>query len=321
MNEFEFISKFLRPLTNNNPAALNLTDDAAVISSSQNLVITTDTLTENTHFFSNTDPKILAKKLIRVNISDLAAMGAIPKFYLLAATLPSNTSIDWMKQFVLGLAEENQEFNISTLGGDTVKHKGPLVLTITAIGEIPKSQQAITRSKAQIGDDVYVTGTIGDSALGLLIQQNKLKATSTQAQFLISRYNLPSPRINIGNALLGIANSMIDISDGLAQDAEHIANNSEVKLIIHSEKMPLSPSTSQLLQHHSSLLETILSGGDDYELLFTAPPHFAEDIKQIANNTHVNITKIGQVTQGQGVELLDENNNLLKLAQKGYLHL
>ncbi len=321
MNEFQVIKQFFKPLTKNHPFALNLTDDSAVISSNQQIVITTDTLAENTHFISGACPKTLAKKLIRVNISDLAAMGAIPKFYFLSLTLSSYIEENWLMQFAAGLSEDNSLFNLVLLGGNTVKHNAPLVLTLTAIGEILKQHQPITRNHAIAGDNIYVTGTIGDAALGLLAKQQKLKSSSQYLNYLIERYDLPQPRISIGSSLIGIATAMLDISDGLAQDAEHIACNSQVKLTINTSLVPLSQAASKIVKQNSQLMSTVLSGGDDYELLFTAPENYDYKIQEISQKNMLQITKIGKVTTGQGVILINNDKKLIELLSKGYLHL
>lgn len=317
MNEFSLIHRYFAPLTKGDKGALSLQDDAALITPTpgKQLVITTDAMTENVHFFAGDEPFNLARKLLRVNLSDLAAMGATPLYYLLACVFPRSTPESWIKDFTRGLASDNQEFNIHVLGGDTTSQDGPLTLALTAIGHVEHGK-ALTRSGAKPGDMLYVSGTIGDAALALLY----LEAKKSCPEALLSRYYLPQPRIALGPMLLPFASSAMDISDGLLQDASHIARNSQVELVIHAKNIPLSPAARIMLTDTAALLPTILTGGDDYELLFTAPPAYRQAILALAEETGVAITEIGLVQEGSGVNCLDKEGKEIYVAKGGYQH-
>lgn len=317
MNEFSLIHRYFTPLTGGDKGALSLQDDAALITPipGKQLVITTDAMTENVHFFAGDEPFNLARKLLRVNLSDLAAMGATPLYYLLACVFPRSTTESWIKDFTEGLSSDNREFNIHVLGGDTTSQDGPLTLALTAIGHIEHGK-ALTRSGAKPGDVLYVSGSLGDAALALLC----LQAKTPCPEALLSRYYLPQPRVTLGPMLLPFASSAMDISDGLLQDASHIARNSEVALIIHAENIPLSHAARIMLSDAPGLLSTILTGGDDYELLFTAPPAHRQAILTLAEKTGVTITEIGAVQEGNGVKCIDKEGKEIEVAKGGYQH-
>lgn len=321
MNEFEILEK-LKPLTSNHPSSLCLTDDACVLDklSTKQFVVTTDSIVENVHFFSGDDPGSIAHKLLAVNLSDIAAMGGTPKYYLTAMVLRKDTDQKWIDEFCEVLSEQNKRYDILVVGGDTVRHKGPLVLTMTMIGEVDK-YHAVTRSGAQESDSVYVTGSIGDAALGLLIRGGHKfnELTKAERKFLLERYERPVARVEVGKQLVKIASSMIDISDGFIQDASHIGRNSGVQLDINLRDIPLS-SGAQSLKANPSIAEIILSGGDDYELLFTCSDKFEGSVKTIAAETGISITKIGKVTKGSGVIIRDATGKEMKFSKAGYVH-
>jgi thiamine-monophosphate kinase len=322
MNEFEILDRFIRPLTERHPSSLHLTDDACILDklNTKQFVATTDSITEGVHFLPNTSPQNIAHKLIAINLSDIAAMAAAPKYYLLSAILPKTIDKEWLHGFSSTLSELNKQYEILIVGGDTVRHKGPLSLSITMIGEVDK-YHAITRSGAKEGDDIYATGTLGDSAIGLLIKQepDKLKLSKEDARFFINRYELPIPRVEIGKKLTKIANSMIDISDGFIQDAAHIAKNSNVQLEINLKDIPVSQPL-QKIKNQYDIIETVLTGGDDYELFFTAPEKYEGAIKEIASITSVPITKIGKVSTGDKIIIRDHEGKELKFNKTGYIH-
>lgn len=322
MNEFSLISTYFAPLTAGNKGALGLQDDAALITQQpgMQLAITTDVITENVHFFTGDDPFNLARKLLRVNLSDLASMGATALYYLLGCVLPKTTNEAWVQRFTEGLAADNNEFNVQLLGGDTVSQQGPLTLSLTAIGQLPEGR-ALTRSNAKVGDDIYVSGTIGDASLALQILKDFIPPPSPEIKSaLLSRYYLPLPRMELGKALLPLANSAMDISDGLLQDAEHIARYSHVKLAIQTDKIPLSIAARTLLTATPQLYPLIVSGGDDYELLFTAPPTARTALCLVSAQTRTPLTKIGIATEGMGVVMVDDQGNEQNIDKKGYQH-
>jgi thiamine-monophosphate kinase len=302
MNEFSLIHRYFAPLAGK--AGLGLRDDAALFTppSGKQLVITQDAMTAGVHFFADDPADLIARKLLRVNLSDLAAKGAEPLGYLLSLLLPVGTNEEWIAAFAKGLGQDQAEFGIELWGGDTSKINGPLTLSLTAIGAV-ETGKMIPRSGAKVGDHLYVTGTIGDAALGLKVRNSELPHN----EFLLDRYLLPQPRF-LATRHSSLITGCMDISDGLIQDAEHLAKTSGVKLLIEADKVPLSEaaiSLSPLATRHS-----LLTGGDDYELLFTAPPHTPTG----------NYTLIGHVEAGEGVSVLDAKNNEITFAHKGWNH-
>ncbi len=321
MHEFSLISTYFAPLAAGEKGALGLKDDAALLPLTHGncYVITADAMTENVHFFAGDEPFTLARKLLRVNLSDLAAMGATPSHYLLTCVLPATTDKAWISAFTAGLAVDNALFHIHLLGGDTVSQHGPLTLSLTAIGTVPEGK-VLTRSGAKAGDDIYVSGTIGDAALGLLLLKGTLNAPATKTDPLIARYHLPEPRVELGKALYPFAHSAMDISDGLLQDASHIAACSAVACILHKDSIPLSAAAHSIITAAPDYFSSIVTGGDDYELLFTAPPAHRDALAHLAQRTHTPISRIGYVTAGAGVTLLDAQGIPLTFPTQGYQH-
>lgn len=253
MREFDFIAKYLKPIAGE--GAHKLSDDCA---SFGEYVITKDMLSSGTHFFADDEPYNLARKALRVNLSDLASCGAEPMGFMLGLALPKNTSEEWLQNFAEGLKADIAEFKIKLLGGDTVYHDAPLVISVTAIGKTPKQ---ILRSGAKIGDNIFVSGEIGKGLRGL-----RHKAQGIRDKYF-EHYELPTPRIELGLKLRGVANSCIDISDGLLADLWHICEESGVGAEIDSSKIPLAKG--------GDLME-LISGGDDYELCFTSSQNSVE---------------------------------------------
>lgn len=321
LDEFGIIARYFAPLAKN-PGALGLKDDAAFLEATpgRQWVVTKDILTENVHFFSDDEPKLLAKKLLRVNLSDLAAKGATPVGYLLGLVLPKETDENWFSEFSQGLKEDNQEYNISLLGGDTVAHTGALSLSLTAIGEV-ESGKGLLRKGAKIGDNVYVTGTLGDSALGLQVLTMECEDLPPPAcEYLTSRYFLPQPRLEVGLGLYGIATACMDISDGLIQDLGHLCQTSRVGAKIDIGKIPFSPAAKEAISYDPERLEAAMTGGDDYELLFTVPPSHEAALIALAAQVNVPITPIGAIVDTPGVECIGKGSNVVKFASGGYKH-
>ena len=314
LNEFEIIKKYLSPLAKNADGALSLIDDAAILKTPKNYdaVITKDAIVAGVHFVGDEPAEKIAQKILRVNLSDLAAMGAIPHAYFLALMLPKTINENWIKSFAKGLAETQKEFGITLMGGDTTSSP-TLAFSVTAIGLV-KSGKALKRSGAKIGDDIFVSGTIGDSALGLYVIKNKLKNSH-----LINRYLIPQPHIELGQELHGIASSCMDISDGLIQDLSHITSASGVGAVVNWQDIPLSQAAKKLLPSIKNKYQTIAAGGDDYELLFTANPKFSVKLQKISEKLSLPITKIGKITSSKQVLLLD-NEIEVNLSVKGYNH-
>lgn len=316
LDEFGMIDRYLKPLAKGYPGALGLTDDAALIDCQpdRQIVIAKDALVENVHFLSSDPADLVARKLLRTNLSDMAAMGAAPFGYLTMIARPPTASADFFPTFVKGLALDQREFAVHLLGGDTVSTSGPLVLSLTILGTVAKGR-ALTRGAAKIGDLVYVSGTLGDAALGLRVLRG-LAATEDEALALVDRYRLPRPRLRLGQALVGLADAAIDISDGLLADLGHIAATAGVGIEIDIADLPLSEAARSL----PGALEAALCGGDDYELAFTASPERAPEIALVAERAGVPVTPIGRIVERPGVRALDRQGRPLELAQVGWRH-
>ena len=296
MNEFELIQNYFNWPLSDPDIELGIGDDAAIfnLDSGYQLVTTTDTLSEGVHFFKNDSPEDIAYKSLAVNLSDIAAMGATAKCFTLALTLPKLDEI-WLKQFSQSLKQTSKKYNVSLIGGDTTR--GPLNITITMMGVVETSK-AIKRSGARNGDNIYVSGEIGDAALCL----KKINAGERPHKAELIKLNRPIPRIELGSALKGIANSCIDISDGLEQDLSHIIKASKVGAMVDIQELPLSQSMIKYIESNDDWALP-LCGGDDYELCFTAPENFNSEIINIAEFCKIKITKIGVINDSKDLKI------------------
>lgn len=320
MDEFGLIKRYFLPLAEQYEGSLKLADDAALIAPppGQDIVITKDAISEGVHFLGSEDAGLIARKLLRVNLSDLAAMGASPLCYFVAAMLPEDIGEEWVRHFALGLKEDQLRYAIALAGGDTVATKGALSLSLTALGTVEKGA-ALRRGGAQVGDAVYVSGTIGDGALGLKLLQGTLDAPEEIRAPLEHHYLLPEPHIALGRKLQGIASACMDVSDGLLQDLGHICAASKLGATVHRHLIPRSKAAQALLDMDANLWDAVTGGGDDYQLLFTVPGGKEEKIRSIAHELELPLTKIGVMEKGQGVTLLDESGKSLAGAE-GYRH-
>lgn len=320
LGEFERIARFFAPLAA--PEGLKLLDDVAIIPgpAGEEYVLTTDAIVEGVHFLAEDPADRVAQKLLRVNLSDLAAKGALPVGYLLTTALPREREETWVERFAAGLARDQKEFGIGLLGGDSVATTGPVTLSVTVVGRV-RAGEAVLRSGAKPGDMVFVSGTLGDGALGLKALRGVLsKLDAADRDFLADRYRLPRPRLRLGQRLAGIAHAMMDISDGLVADLGHICETSGVGAVVEAARVPLSPATQRAIVGDGSLLAAPLAGGDDYELLFTASPDAADRIAALARETSVPVASIGRVEPGAGVRVIDERGVPISLADQGYRH-
>lgn len=322
--EFDLIHTYFAPLSKLEGGAFELTDDAAVlkIDPARELVVTTDTIVAGVHFLEETSPDAIAAKLLRISLSDLAAMGATPHAYTLSLALTDAVTEEWLQGFSDALARDQDEYGITLVGGDTVFSPGPLTLTLTAMGTVPAGK-ALRRNGAKVGDDIYVTGTIGDGALGLLVAQSEItELLKVDADYLADRYEYPQPRGELGERLIDIVHAAADISDGLVADLAHICQQSKVSAVIQSTLIPLSDAATSVLDLDSSYLQQILSGGDDYELIFTASQAVADELKKLSPKTGIQVTRIGVITAGtdEAVQIEDGNGDAITLQQKGYRH-
>jgi thiamine-monophosphate kinase len=309
MDEFARIAKFFAPLAGE--AGLGLKDDAAVLTPppGRQLVLTVDQMLEGVHFITGDDPALIARKLLRRNLSDLAAMGATPLGYLLTTALPAALPEAWLAGFAKGLEIDQRQFGIGLLGGDSSSSRADIALTATLIGHVAPGE-ALPRNGARAGDKIFVTGTIGDAVLGLEARRGKL---TDRTGFLTRRSLLPDPRV--GLPLAGIVSAAIDVSDGLVQDLSHICRGSGLAASIHAELVPASPEAAALGQDY---LEMRLTGGDDYELLLAVPPEMAEALRAACRD--VPVTEIGVFRHGGGVEILSKDGAALDFHSSGWKH-
>lgn len=315
LGEFDLIKKYLAPLAEGEAGADGLTNDAAALTVPQGeaMVLTTDTMVEGVHYLPNDPAPLVARKLLRVNLSDLNAMGARPRGYLLNLTLPKDWSEDWVAGFAAGLAEDQAAYGIALVGGDTTSTPGPTTLSLTALGGVPEGQE-LKRNTASAGDLVCVSGTIGDGALGLLASQGEL--TGGLADRLRDRYRLPEPPMDLGPKLLGLASAAIDISDGVIADLGHIAEESGLAATLRAPDLPLSEAVQEALAADPELLKLVLTGGDDYELLFTLPQARLGDLLEL----EADVTVIGEMREGQGVTAVGAQGRPLEIEVGGWTH-
>lgn len=328
-HEFDVIDAYFKPLCRSNQLQptldIGIGDDGAVLSCrpGSQLVVVTDTVIESVHFLPGTDPYDIAWKALAVNLSDLAAMGAVPAFFSLALTLPkpllaSQNSQAWLKSFSQGLSDLAQHYDLALVGGDTT-HAEQLSITITAQGWVGTGQ-AITRGQAQAGDEIYVSGTIGDGGLGLHLLQSSKTADNDLAEHpAVMKLNRPQPRVALGRALQGIASSAIDISDGLLADLNHILQMSAVGAVVETESVPVSDA---MRQHLTNLADWTFPFrcGDDYELCFTVPADKTHLVEHISASLAMPLTKIGKIVKDQGL-LLERAGQAIQLDQSlGFEH-
>lgn len=307
LDEFERIDSYFKPLVGNVEGALQLSDDAGWIAppSGHRVVVTTDAMVEGVHWLPGEDPARLGRKLLRVNLSDLAAMAADPVAYTLTTALPPGLGDAWLGHLAEGLAADQRQFGIGLLGGDSVSTAGPPVLSVTAIGFVPAGQELL-RGGGRPGDRLFVTGTVGDGALGLVAARGELADIDpADSRALAARYHLPEPRVGLARRLRGLAHAAIDLSDGLPGDAGHLCRASGVAARIEAERLPLSPPAQRAIAARPDLLTVALAGGDDYELLFAAPPDTTGALNDIAGDLGVPITEIGELSEGSGVAIVD----------------
>ncbi len=272
------------------------------------------------HFLPDDPPDLIARKLLRVNLSDLAAMGARPRGYLLGLALPVDIEARWIDRFAAGIGEDQAFHGLSLLGGDTTATPGPACLSVTAFGEIELGT-ALLRSGARGGEEVYVSGTIGDAALGLRALRNPDAVVDAAARaYLIDRYRLPRPRLQLGARLRGLATAATDISDGLIADLGHICTASGLGAEIEAGAVPRSPAAVAEGPGDPSTTSLILTGGDDYELVFTVASWRVDEVRALARELAVPLTRIGRMRAGEGVRVRDNDGRLLALPQTGYRH-
>lgn len=319
--EFDIIVRYFAPLASD-AGAFGLADDAALAGP---FLITKDLLVEGVHFLARDPRDLVARKALRVNLSDLAAKGAKPAGYFLGCVWPAGAKEEAIAAFARGLAEDQEQFRLSLLGGDTTAHaekSAPFTVSITMVGT-PAGAGVIRRKGAAPGDDVYVTGSIGDAGLGLRALKGAIKPSAAAKKHFVDRYRLPSPRVAIGGALSGLASASIDVSDGLLADAGHVAAASGVAIEIVASKIPLSAPAAQWRDAQDdwdAAIADLASCGDDYELLFTAPTARRRSIEMAAQVTKTPVARIGAVARGEGLRLIGEDGALIATPRRGFDH-
>lgn len=318
MREFEIIAQYFSELTPiHEQAVLGVGDDAAIWQPSpdKQLVLAVDTLLADRHFFGDDPPDSVAYKALAVNLSDMAAMGADPKAFLLSLSLPKADEA-WLASFAKGLATLSHEHNVMLIGGDTTQ--GPLSVSITILGEVSPNQ-ALTRGGAQKGDDIYVSGELGLAAMGLHALRHRGELYGTNFDECVQAYRRPTPHIQLGKALVGVANSCIDISDGFMADLGHILEQSDCGARIDLKTLPISKLAHEY-ETAEQALAWALSGGDDYQLVFTANADKRDAIASLSNQLSLPLTRVGQITPGHDLIVLDEHGDTVDIATTGWEH-
>ena len=320
MNEFELIDRYFRREPHSADVRVGIGDDAAVIAPTPGMeyAVTVDMLVEGRHFTADADPRRLGHKALAVNLSDLAAMGALPRYVLLAGALPRADEA-WVRAFMEGFDDLARQYDVELVGGDTTR--GPRTLCITAIGELPAGS-ALTRAGARPGDLVFVSGSIGDAALALAVAAGETDVEPAARAPLQRRLDAPEPRVALGVALRGIATAAIDVSDGLVGDLGHIADRSRVGATVALGALPCAePLRVKLRSGERGLaLRCLLAGGDDYEICFTAPPSAGERIEALSRVLRLPLTEIGEVTAEPGIVAHDEHGRRLARLPHAFDH-
>ena len=317
MNEFELIKKYFSKLSNKNKSSLNLNDDV-FFDKRKKIVVTMDTYNEGKHFVNFKYPELVIKKIIRSSISDLICKGAIPKYYFISAS-GNNKSFTKNNMFKISksLKEEQKKYNIYLGGGDTV-YSNKLSFTITFLGFAKK---IVFRNKSKINDDIYVTGNLGDSFLGLLILKGKIKLKKTLTNYFINQYYMPDIKFSLINDLNKFATSSIDLSDGLISDLEKLTNIQINSYQLLFDQIPVSKKLSLVLRLKDLSKKNYISRGDDYQILFTASPKNRKLIKNISSLKNLKVTRIGKILNNKHKSsIIDRNGHQVKINNKGYFH-
>ncbi len=318
--EFEIVSELLSPLGGGDPRALGFGDDAALLPAKpgRETVVSTDTMVAGIHFPAHEAPDMVARKLLRVNLSDLAAMGARPDCYFLNLALPGDVTDAWLEGFAEGLRVDQDVFGAVLLGGDVTSSGGPSAVSATVLGDVPEGR-AVTRAGAAPGDLVMVSGTIGDAALGLAaLREGGGERETAERDFLIRRYRLPEPRLALGRALAGVATAMADVSDGLAADLAHVCKASGTGARVELAAVPVSPAARAA----GADARTLVAAGDDYELVFCVRPEDRGKASAAAAAAGTEISEIGAIVSGEGgVRVVGAGGDSVDVGPGGWRHL
>jgi len=324
--EDRLIARYFKPLATH-PGAFGLVDDAAAITPPKgcDIVLKTDGIVGGIHFFPDDPPETVARKALRVNLSDLAAKGARPLGFLITLALPGEIGDAWLKRFARGLGADAERYGCPLFGGDTDRTPGPITISIAAFGAVPHGKMVL-RSTAKAGEQVLVTGTIGDAALGLLLRKDPEKASQwglapRAERHLAQRYLEPQPRNAIADALRTHASAAMDVSDGLVGDLTKLCRASGVSAEIDVARVPLSPAARKAVEAEPALIETALTGGDDYEVLLTMSPRRVAAFRKAASAAGVTVTEIGTVVRGMAApSFLDRHGKPLAFARPSFSH-
>ncbi len=319
--EDRLIARFFKPLATH-PGALGLTDDAACVSppAGCDLVLKTDAIIGGVHFFAEDAAGDVARKALRVNLSDLAAKGATPLGFLMSLALPKDIGEDWLAGFAQGLREDAEQFGCPLLGGDTDRTPGPLSVSVAMVGSVPEGTM-VRRAGARVGDRVFVSGTIGDAALGLLLRKGATwKLDVAQRRHLRSRYLLPQPRNALAEAVRAHASAAMDVSDGLAGDLAKLCRVSQVAAEIDVARVPLSDAAQAALASEPGAIEAVLTGGDDYEIVCAVPPERAASFQAAARAAKVSVSEIGAIVTGKGARFIGADSRPLVFKRASFSH-
>ena len=319
--EDRLIARFFAPLANT-PGALGLTDDAAFLTppAGCDLVLTTDALVAGVHFFADNSADMVARKALRVNLSDLAAKGAKPLGFLLSLALPKEAGEDWLSAFAKGLRADAELYGCPLFGGDSVRTPGPVTMSVAMVGSVPQGTM-VRRAGAKPGDRIFVTGSIGDAALGVELRNGeKWPLSAGQRDHLLSRYLLPQPRNALSEAVRTHATAAMDVSDGLAGDLAKLARVSGVAATVEVAKVPLSDAAKAALAADPALIETALTGGDDYEIVCTIPPAKADAFRNAAKTANVPVIDIGAIAAGEGARFIAADGREITFKHASFSH-
>jgi thiamine-monophosphate kinase len=323
--EERLIARYFRPLATH-PGAFGLGDDAAILTppAGCDLVLTTDGGIAGVHFFADDPAEKIGRKVLRMNLSDLAAKGAQPIGFLMSVALPAGVEEGWLAAFAAGLGEDVRHYQCPLLGGDTDRTPGPAAVSIAAFGTVPHGRM-VRRSSAKAGDCVVVTGTIGDAALGVLLRRDREKRgqrwrlSDAMRTHLLQRYLLPEPRSVLADAVLAHASAAMDVSDGLAGDLAKLCRASAVAAEIDVAGVPLSDAARAAVAADPALIEAVLTGGDDYEIVLTLPPEKLASFHAAAARAGVAVTEIGRILAGEGVRFV-RGGKALSFARPSFSH-
>ncbi len=315
LSEFEVISRYFTRAPRH--TTLGVGDDAALFSVSEGceLAASTDMLVEGVHFFPDVDPQALGHKALAVNLSDLAAIGALPRWTMLSLALP-DVDTQWLEGFARGFFALADKHDVDLIGGDTTR--GPRSISVQIMGEVTRGR-ALLRSGAKVGDDIWVSGQLGDAAAALAQRRGELSLESPALERCRLRLDWPMPRVALGLELFDLAHSAIDLSDGLLGDLAHICERSGVGAEVEYAAVPCSADLL-VMRDHAPVMRAVLAGGDDYELCFTATPHSAAGIEALAGTLDIALTRIGRIVAGAAVSVLDAAGRPLPVGEKGFDH-